>query len=124
MIGLAKDAEVRLILTLTDSQGDYGGMSQYVRWNMPLAETIKDFYTSRTIRVRCKIVRLHPFLLARFARACLQRHNLTAAYRDWDPLLAVADLERALIAVPALRSSLSHAERLAAKLDKWQHCLT
>jgi len=50
VIGLAKDAEVRLILTLTDSQGDYGGMSQYVRWNMPLAETIKDFYTSRTIR--------------------------------------------------------------------------
>lgn len=38
-------------MVLTDSQGDYGGMAQYVRWAGPLTETVRDFYASKRIRV-------------------------------------------------------------------------
>ncbi len=52
MVNEAREFGIRLILTLTDSQGDYGGMAQYVRWTGPLTETIRDFYTNKKIRVR------------------------------------------------------------------------
>lgn len=38
-------------MVLTDSQGDYGGMAQYVRWAGPLTETVRDFYANKRIRV-------------------------------------------------------------------------
>lgn len=47
----AREHGIRLIMVLTDSQGDYGGMAQYVRWAGPLTENVRDFYTSKRIRV-------------------------------------------------------------------------
>jgi len=52
VVNEAREFGIRLILTLTDSQGDYGGMAQYVRWTGPLTETIRDFYTNKKLRVR------------------------------------------------------------------------
>ena len=54
VINEARESGIRLILTLTDSRGDYGGMPEYVRAVMGEQGSIKDFYTSKTIRVRRK----------------------------------------------------------------------
>jgi endo-1,4-beta-mannosidase len=41
---------VRLILTLTNGDQGYGGMSQYVKWAK--GETVLDFYTDESIKAR------------------------------------------------------------------------
>lgn len=51
VVNQAREFGIRIIMVLTDSQGDYGGMAQYVRWAGPLTETIRDFYASKRIRV-------------------------------------------------------------------------
>jgi endo-1,4-beta-mannosidase len=51
VVNEARDFGIRIIMVLTDSQGDYGGMAQYVRWAGPLTETVRDFYASKRIRV-------------------------------------------------------------------------
>lgn len=51
VVNEARKHGLRLIMVLTDSQGDYGGMAQYVRWAGPLTENVRDFYTSKRIRV-------------------------------------------------------------------------
>ncbi len=57
VVNEAREAGVRLIMTLTDSQGDYGGMARYVRWAAPMAEHICDFYSNKRIRVGTKDLR-------------------------------------------------------------------
>lgn len=52
MVSEAREFGIKLILTLTDSRGDYGGMSEYVRSALGEKGTIKDFYTSKVVRVR------------------------------------------------------------------------
>ena len=52
VINEARESGVKLILTLTDSRGDYGGMPEYVRAVLGDGGSITDFYTSRTVRVR------------------------------------------------------------------------
>ena len=52
MINEARESGVKLILTLTDSRGDYGGMPEYVRAVLGDRGSITDFYTSGTVRVR------------------------------------------------------------------------
>jgi endo-1,4-beta-mannosidase len=51
VVNEAREFGVRIIMVLTDSQGDYGGMAQYVRWAGPLTENVRDFYASKRIRV-------------------------------------------------------------------------
>ena len=51
VVNEAREFGIRIIMVLTDSQGDYGGMAQYVRWAGPLTETVRDFYASKRIRV-------------------------------------------------------------------------
>ena len=51
VINEARESGIRLILTLTDSNGDYGGMFEYVRAVLGEQGSITDFYTSKTIRV-------------------------------------------------------------------------
>jgi endo-1,4-beta-mannosidase len=62
VVNEAREFNIRLIMVLTDSQGDYGGMAQYVRWAGPITETVRDFYASKRIRVSlgfraCTLVR-------------------------------------------------------------------
>ncbi len=52
VINEARESGVKLILTLTDSRGDYGGMPEYVRAVLGDRGSITDFYTSSTVRVR------------------------------------------------------------------------
>ena len=52
MVREARESGIKLILTLTDSRGDYGGMSEYVRSVFGESGTITDFYTSKVVRVR------------------------------------------------------------------------
>ena len=52
VINEARESGIRLILTLTDSRGDYGGMPEYVRAVMGEQGSITDFYTSKNVRVR------------------------------------------------------------------------
>jgi len=52
VINEARESGVKLILTLTDSRGDYGGMPEYVRAVLGDRGSITDFYTSGTVRVR------------------------------------------------------------------------
>ena len=52
VIDQARESRVRLILTLTDWRGDYGGMPEYVRAVLGNRGTVTDFYTSRVVRVR------------------------------------------------------------------------
>lgn len=52
MIGEAREFGIKLILTLTDSRGDYGGMPAYVRSVYGEEGTITDFYTNEAVRVR------------------------------------------------------------------------
>ena len=51
VINEAHESGVRLILTLTDSRADYGGMPEYVRAVLGEEGSITDFYTSKTVRV-------------------------------------------------------------------------
>ena len=56
VINEAHESGIRLILTLTDSRGDYGGMPEYVRAVLGDKGSITDFYTSRTVRVRADLL--------------------------------------------------------------------
>jgi len=52
VVSEAREFGIKLILTLTDSRGDFGGMSEYVRSALGEQGTIKDFYSSKVVRVR------------------------------------------------------------------------
>ena len=54
MVNEAREFGIKLILTLTDSRGDYGGMPEYVRSAFGEEGTITDFYTSKVVRVRLR----------------------------------------------------------------------
>ena len=59
VINEARDFGIKLILTLTDSRGDYGGMSEYVRSAFGEEGSIADFYTSKVAKVRKSCGSLH-----------------------------------------------------------------
>ena len=61
-------------MVLTDSQGDYGGMAQYVRWAGPLTETVRDFYASKRIRVGILVLVVRPLSPISWYRAVQQTH--------------------------------------------------
>lgn len=60
MVSEARKHEIRLILTLTNGQREYGGMEQYVRWVGK--DSISEFYSDRDIKVLLNsdiLIRLH-----------------------------------------------------------------